>query len=97
MGELERGVRRLVAGRRRTALQQWLIDLRTRLADRLLPVDVAVATAWGEIAARSEAAGHPLPVIDGLIGATAVVHGHSVVTRNRSDIGLTGATIVDPW
>ena len=97
IGELERGVRRLPAGRRRIALEEWLAQLRARVADRLLPVDLAVAAAWGELVARAEAGGLTIPVIDGLIGATALVHGHTVVTRNVSDIARTGASIIDPW
>jgi toxin FitB len=97
LGELERGVRRLVAGKRRTMLQAWLNEVRARVADRVLPVDLAVASQWAEMVARLEAAGKTVPVIDALIGATAIVHGHSVVTRNGSDIGRTGVTVVDPW
>jgi toxin FitB len=97
LGELEKGVRKLAVGRRRRELERWLRALETRLADRTLAVDAAVALEWGRIAAESEARGRPIPVIDALIAATARVHGLSVVTRNGSDVGATGAAIVDPW
>ena len=96
-GELEKGVTKLAKGKRRTALQRWLDDLQSRVADRILPVDLVVAREWGRISARCEAAGRPIPVIDALLGATAIVHGHTVVTRNTSDIARSSATIVDPW
>ena len=60
-------------------------------------IDEAVAIEWGRIAARCELAGTPIPVIDALLGATAIVHGLGVVTRNISHIGLSGAPIIDPW
>ena len=97
LGELEKGVRKLAAGQRRGALERWLADLHLRIVDRILPVDARVALEWGRISAREEAAGRPMPVIDALIGATALVHGHTVVTRNKSDIARSGAKIFDPW
>jgi predicted nucleic acid-binding protein len=36
-------------------------------------------------------------VRDGLIAATALVHGMTVVTRNVADFELTGAKILNPW
>lgn len=49
------------------------------------------------MSAKAEREGKPIPVIDALLGATAIVHGLTVVTRNASDIARTGAPIVDPW
>jgi len=62
-----------------------------------LPVDEPVALEWGRIAARTEQAGVPVPSIDALIAATAIVHGLAVVTRHASDIARTGVPIIDPW
>ena len=97
LGELEKGVAKLATSKRRAALQRWFAELRDRFAARVIPVDEAVALEWGRISARGELAGRPLPSIDALIAATAIVHGLSVVTRNSSDIARTGAPIVDPW
>jgi predicted nucleic acid-binding protein len=38
-----------------------------------------------------------VPTIDGLLGATAIVHNLTVVTRNEIDLGATGAPIFNPW
>jgi len=97
LGEIEKGIARLANSRRRSSLERWFTELRGRLGDRVLSVDEPVALEWGRIAARAEAAGHAVPVIDALIAATAIVHGLSVVTRNTSDMARTGAPIVDPW
>lgn len=97
LGEIEKGITRLATTRRRARLEGWFAELRDRFVDRVLPVDDPVALEWGRISARCEAAGAPIPVVDGLIAATAIVHGLSVVTRNTSDIVRTGAPVVDPW
>jgi predicted nucleic acid-binding protein len=97
LGELEKGVRKLAIGRRRRELERWLGALQARLAGRTVPIDDAIALEWGRISAESESRGRPIPVVDALIGATAIVHGLAVVTRNGSDVGATGAAIIDPW
>jgi predicted nucleic acid-binding protein len=59
---------------------------------RILPVDLAVA--------RQSAKFHvpePHPIRDGLIAATALVHGMAVVTRNVDDFKRTGVPILNPW
>ncbi len=98
IGEIQRGIARLKDGRRRNTLQRWLDnDLLRRFSDRLLPVSDQVARTWGFVQARAESAGRPLPSIDGLIGATAIAHDLTVVTRNEKDIGPTGARLLNPW
>ena len=94
VGEVQQGVTRL---RRRDPRQAavfdaWLGRLRQDFADRLLPVDEAVALEWGAISA-----GDPLPVIDGLLAATARVHGLPIVTRNVADFVRTGVPVLDPF
>lgn len=97
LGELEKGIAKLSASRRRASLEEWFADLRDRFRGRILLVDEPVALEWGRITARGELAGAPVPSIDALIAATAIVHGLAVVTRNSSDIARTGAPIIDPW
>lgn len=97
LGEIEKGIAKLATSRRRASLEKWFSDLRDRLDGRILVVDEPVALEWGRITARGELAGSPLPSIDALIAATAIVHGLAVVTRNTSDIARTGAPIIDPW
>jgi predicted nucleic acid-binding protein len=66
-------------------------------ADRVVPLNADIAIRWGQLTAACECRGSPLPVIDGLIGATAVVMNMPVVTRNVAHLALTGAEIVNPW
>ena len=98
LGELRKGVERLKDGRKRVRLAQWLEgELKPRFAGRLLAVDEDVAEQWGIVSAQASARGLALPVMDGLISATALVHGLTVVTRNVSDIQASGAQVFNPW
>lgn len=97
LGELEKGVQRLPAGKKKRALRSWLDELSQAYADRILDLTASVAVHWGRVAARAETAGEPIPVIDALIGSTAIVAGLTVVTRNTTDIARTGAEILDLW
>jgi predicted nucleic acid-binding protein len=38
-----------------------------------------------------------MPVIDGLLAATALEHGLTVVTRNVDDFRCSGAAVVNPF
>lgn len=59
---------------------------------RILPVDIAVAQRSASLHVPN-----PRPVRDGLIAATALVHGMTVVTRNVADFEPTGVAILNPW
>lgn len=98
LGELRKGVEGLDDGRKRSRLAQWLEhELKPRFADRLLGVDADVAERWGIVSAQARKKGMAVPVIDGLIAATALVHGLTVVTRNVPDIQASGAPVFNPW
>lgn len=74
-------------------LRAWLEEhVLASFANRILPVDMAVA--------RRSAALHvpdPRPYRDGLIAATALVHGMTLVTRNVADFVPTGVALLNPW
>lgn len=98
LAELRHGIERLAAGARRKKLDAWLREeLPLRFEARILPVTVEVADEWGRVISRSEAGGRPLAAMDGLIAATASVHGLTLVTRNTTDFETTLKTIVNPW
>jgi len=98
IGELHKGVAKLPAGRRRTRLERWVEEeLVRRFHQRILPVDIAVASTWGAMLGEAETLGSPLPVVDALIGATASVFGCTVVTRNVADLVRTNVEVMNPW
>jgi hypothetical protein len=98
LGEIRQGVATLAQGRRRERLEAWLEnDLRTRFDGRTLPVDEAIADRWGYVSARALRAGRPLPVVDGLLAATALEKRLVIVTRNERDFAGLEVDIVNPW
>lgn len=98
LGEIRNGVERLRPGRRRGRLESWLqVDLPRRFQDRILPVTAAIADRCGVAAAIAAAKGKPVPVIDGLLAATALHHDLTLVTRNTADVSGTGVSTLNPW
>ena len=94
IGEIERGV---IRQQRRNpefarSLAVWLDGLMTVYAERILPVDLAVARHWGIL---SGALGHDNS--DLFIAATALEHGLTVVTRNVRHFEPTGVPVLNPF
>ncbi len=98
LGELQKGISKIKDTKRGEELRTWLDeDLLERFAGRLLDVTPGVARLWGRIQGEAEQAGRTMPVIDGLIAATALDLGAQVVTRNVDDLKPSGVGIVNPW
>ena len=98
LGEIARGVARMDDGNRKRRLRKWLTtELPAQFESRVLPVDREVAQTWGELTAEADRAGRPLPVTDGLLLATAKVHGLTLVTRNVDDLQDRGVGVLNPY
>ena len=93
-GELQNGIERL---RRRDAqsavvLEAWLSEVVDTFDDRILPVDLDVARVWATLGVPD-----PVPVIDGLLAATARCHGLTMVTRNVTHFRTAGVDVLNPF
>lgn len=97
LAELQRGIARLPASRRKSELALWLEQLRLSFAGRALAFTPATATYWGEMCAQVEAGGRTLAAFDSIIAATAVEHGLVLVTRNERDFAVAPLVICNPW
>jgi toxin FitB len=98
LGEIRNGLARLAQGKRRTRLEVWLeLELQARFVRRILPIDAPVADRWGLLAAQARLKGTTLPVIDGLLAATALHYNLTVVSRNAADFANTQAPVLNPW
>jgi predicted nucleic acid-binding protein len=97
LGELRKGIDKLKASARKRALDAWLGQVVLSAQGRILPIDHETAMIWGELTARAEKKGRPIPAVDGLIAATALQHGLHLMTRNVSDFEETGVLLINPW
>lgn len=94
VGEIAQGIERLRAREPARAgdLDTWLDGLRSRFADRIAPVTTEICLVWGRINAVS-----PLPVVDGLLAATALTHRWTLVSRNERDLARSGVRLLNPF
>ena len=94
LGEIRRGIE-LIHRRDRAralALNRWFHALAAGYEARMLTVDRTVAEEWGRMNAATT-----VPAIDGLLAATARVHGLTFVTRNTRDVARTGVSCLNPF
>lgn len=94
VGEIRQGIERL---RRRDPVQaghleKRLTDVLSMMQGRVLVVTENIAQRWGRINSPD-----PLPVIDGLLAATALEHGLTLVTRNVRDVARSGVALLNPF
>ena len=94
LAEIRRGIelKRRSDPQQAKALDRWFSQMRGRLGDRVLPIDEPVADAWAMLGILN-----PLPLIDGLLAATAKVHGLTLVTRNVADMPMADVSLLDPF
>jgi predicted nucleic acid-binding protein len=103
IGEIQSGIGKLnqkknEEEKKRIVLENWLIEeLIPRFYNRILAIDIEVVLTWGKLSGESKQKGIIIPVIDGLIAATAIVHHLTVVTENIGDFIQTGARVFSPW
>ncbi|GAA2692456.1 type II toxin-antitoxin system VapC family toxin [Nonomuraea recticatena] len=94
IGEIRCGIelRRRRDVQQALVLERWLARLYDSFLDRIVPVTSEIAEEWGRLnSART------LQTADGLLAATAKVHGWSIVTRNVKDFEGTGVAVVNPF
>ncbi len=94
LGEIRKGVEKIRARdpAQALAIENWLLAVDKAFSGRVLAVDRLVADEWGRLDA-----GRPLPVIDGLLAATARIHRMTLVTRNTADIAGLDISLLNPF
>ena len=94
LGEIRKGVE-LVRPRdpdKAAALERWLRQVEVAFDGRVLGIDNAVCDKWGRLSAT-----RPIPVIDGLLAATAAVNGLTLVTSNDRNVAGLGVMVLNPF
>lgn len=94
LGEIRKGVElaRPRDAAKAVALERWLRDVETAFDGRVLGIDNAVSDQWGRMSAIRS-----VPVIDGLLAATALTHDLTLVTRNDREVEGLGAKVLNPF
>ena len=95
LGELLVGILLLPIGRKRAQLEQWL-EAVVQTID-CIPWDAAVSRRWARLIVDLRKRGHKLPLLDGMIAATALERGLTVVTRNTRDFEKARVKMVNPF
>lgn len=95
LGEIRFGILLLTRDKRRPRLEQWFRAGIQRL--HCLPWEAQTGLRWAALVARLRSSGRAMPIKDSLIAATALVHGLTIATRNRSDFANAGVKLVDPF
>lgn len=93
-GEIRKGIElsRSREPQKSESLHRWLQLLEQDFGERILPVNLAVANEWGRLSALRK-----VPVIDGLLAATARVFDLVLVTRNINDVTGLDVKILNPF
>lgn len=99
LAEIDKGIHKLAAeDPARSRYIGTLNALEARFHGRILPVTDSVVRRWGAISGTIRRdTGHPPPVIDTLLAATAIERDLYFVTRNTKDVKLSGAALFNPW
>lgn len=97
-GEIEKGIEKAPGRVKKRRLRLWLEDdLKKRFENRIIPINLKIASKWGEIQGASEKAGRAMPTLDGLIAVSGLVSNCVVVTRNTPDMQASSAELFNPW
>ena len=95
IGELRIGILRLPRGRKREKLEQWFESVIETID--CLPWDATVSRQWASLIVNLRRKGQTVPLLDGMIAATALQHDLMVCTRNTRDFSKTGVKTINPF
>lgn len=95
LGELCVGILALPRGRKRTQLEQWFEAL-VQTID-CLPWDATISRRWAKLVVDLKRKGATMPLLDGMIAATALQHDLTIATRNTRDFRKAGVKALNPF
>lgn len=98
IAEIQRGLKRLPAGKRRKTLEANFADFISRgFQGRVIPFDEPAARLYGDVCALRESKGLHADALDLMIAAIAKAADASLATRNTGDFEHCGIKLINPW
>jgi toxin FitB len=95
LGELCIGILALPRGRKRIQLVEWF-EMLVQTID-CLPWDAAISRRWAKLVVDLKQKGETMPLLDGMIAATALQHELTIATRNTRDFKKAGVKALNPF
>jgi toxin FitB len=95
LGELCMGILILPPGRKRRQLEKWF-EAVVQTID-CLAWDATIGRRWARLVVDLRRKGATLPLLDGMIAATALQHDLTIATRNTADFKKAGVKLLDPF
>jgi predicted nucleic acid-binding protein len=95
IGELRIGILALPRGRKRDRLEQWYATVVETI--ECIPWDATISQRWASLVVELKRKGETMPLLDGMIAATALQHDLIIATRNTRDFQKTGAKTLNPF
>src|ERR687889_224571 len=95
IGELRIGILALPRGRKRDRLEQWYETVVETI--ECIPWDSTISRQWAALVVELKRKGETVPLLDGMIDATALQHDLIVATRNTRDFQKTGVKTFNPF
>jgi predicted nucleic acid-binding protein len=98
LAEIRFGIEMLADASRRSELNDWLTHrVRPMFEQRILPVTGDIMLKWRLLVEEGRKVGHTFSQPDLIIAATGLVHGLTVVTRDKGDFVKARAAVLNPW
>jgi len=98
LAEIRFGIERVAEAVRRAELGNWLTHrVRPMFEGRVLPVTEDVMLKWRLLVEEGRKTGHTFSQPDLIIGATALEHGLTLVSRDSADYEKARVPVINPW
>jgi len=98
LAEIRFGIELVAQPNRRAELNDWLtLKVRPTFDGRVLQVTEDILLKWRLLVEEGRKTGHTFSQPDLIIAATAIHHGLTIVTRDRSDYDKAGVQVINPW
>lgn len=99
LAEIRFGIELIGEPSRRADLNSWLTNhVRPMFGERVLQITEDIMLKWRLLVEEGRKTGHTFSQPDLIIAATAIHHGLTLVTRDRSDYDKAGCrSLINPW